>query len=254
MSSPTLKVVLYEGEGTAAWEPGLRLDVVGRCLQAGLRVARVTCLCRIRAAEGEKLLLLGCFQPETRDQLDAASSESLSARDVTGMDADEIMEQVGQARWPQAPAAAAKWVPWFPVLDAEKCIHCAKCLTFCLFGVFSRDAEGKVHVAHPAKCKTNCPACGRVCPSGAIVFPKYAQAPINGGASDEPTQPVQVDLDQLAQRDVYAALRNRSGATKEGAPGDQACDCLRRLSEQLDIPADVLAGLGGSPSARKEDA
>ena len=73
---------------------------------------------------------------------------------------------------------------WFPVIDREKCNNCGKCHDFCLFGVYSREAR-KILVKNPLNCKNNCPACARVCPQKAIIFPKYEKSPINGGLEDE---------------------------------------------------------------------
>ena len=61
---------------------------------------------------------------------------------------------------------------WYPVIDHARCNNCGECLEFCLFGVFSRNRK-KVSVEDPGKCKPGCPACSRVCPKGAIIFPHY---------------------------------------------------------------------------------
>jgi NAD-dependent dihydropyrimidine dehydrogenase PreA subunit len=73
------------------------------------------------------------------------------------------------------------WLPWFPVIDYSRCKHCRQCANFCLFGVYAIDGKDlKVKVARPASCKPLCPACARLCPHAAIIFPKYGSAPING--------------------------------------------------------------------------
>jgi len=71
---------------------------------------------------------------------------------------------------------------WYPVLDESRCIHCGQCHEFCLFGVYERDAAGKVTVAQPDHCKPGCPACSRICPRGAIVFPLYDKDDAIAGA------------------------------------------------------------------------
>ena len=73
---------------------------------------------------------------------------------------------------------------WYPVLDKEKCIECGKCHDFCLFGVYTIENK-RMKVAQPQNCKNNCPACARMCPSKAIIFPKYEKSPINGGTAEE---------------------------------------------------------------------
>ena len=73
---------------------------------------------------------------------------------------------------------------WFPVIDRERCNNCGKCHDFCLFGVYAKE-ERTIVVKKPQNCKNNCPACARVCPQKAIIFPKYEKSPINGGLADE---------------------------------------------------------------------
>ncbi|MDH6358467.1 ferredoxin family protein [Parabacteroides sp. PF5-9] len=92
---------------------------------------------------------------------------------------------------------------WYPVIDKDKCSECEKCHDFCLFGVYSNEG-GRVRVTQPQNCKNNCPACARICPSKAIIFPKYEKSPINGGLQDE-EQALALDT-----KKVYAdALRMR---------------------------------------------
>jgi len=57
-------------------------------------------------------------------------------------------------------------------------------MDFCLFGVYSSE-NGHIKVVKPENCKNNCPACARICPSRAIIFPKYDKSPINGGLDEE---------------------------------------------------------------------
>ena len=63
---------------------------------------------------------------------------------------------------------------WYPVLDYSLCVACGQCHDFCLFGAFSLDEGDRPVVSDPDKCKPGCPACARVCPTGAIMFPHYA--------------------------------------------------------------------------------
>jgi NAD-dependent dihydropyrimidine dehydrogenase PreA subunit len=79
---------------------------------------------------------------------------------------------------------AATGARWYPVMDGDRCTACRHCLQFCLFGVYDLDAEGRVTVANPDACKPGCPACSRICPQGAIIFPLYARptAPAPGSA------------------------------------------------------------------------
>ena len=105
------------------------------------------------------------------------------------------------------------WIPWFPVIDLDRCIHCKQCLNFCLFGVYALDEGSKVRVRNPRKCKTNCPACARLCPEVAIMFPKYAEGPISGREvrpEDLARRDLRVDPRGMSRGDVLAALKERS--------------------------------------------
>lgn len=100
------------------------------------------------------------------------------------------------------------WIPWFPVIDRARCVSCRQCLEFCLFGVYEKDDDGMVIVVRPENCKTNCPACARLCPECAIIFPKYAEPPINGAEiTDEAA--VRAASKALAEGDLRAAIEER---------------------------------------------
>ena len=108
-----------------------------------------------------------------------------------------------------------EWIPWFPVLDYDRCQDCRQCLQFCLFGVYAADEGGKVRVAKPENCKTGCPACARICPQAAIIFPKYAEGPISGDdapppAAEEGRPEKPIDFSSLAGLDIHEAIRRRS--------------------------------------------
>ncbi|MFH1418556.1 MAG: ferredoxin family protein [Planctomycetota bacterium] len=146
------------------------------------------------------------------------------------------------------------WMPWFPVIDYDLCTNCKQCLSFCLFGVFGVDADGNVEVRNPDKCKTRCPACSRVCPSVAIVFPKYDKRPVNGDVvceGDVGRDVVKVDLDELVDKGVRASLRARSGqrggrfSPARAANGALTADLqhLKKMQAELDIPDQVFRGL-----------
>jgi len=71
---------------------------------------------------------------------------------------------------------------WYPIIDESRCRNCHQCFQFCLFGVYTLDAAGKVAVTRPDECKPGCPACSRLCPAGAIMFPLYDKDPAIAGA------------------------------------------------------------------------
>jgi NAD-dependent dihydropyrimidine dehydrogenase PreA subunit len=140
------------------------------------------------------------------------------------------------------------------VIDHARCTNCLQCLSFCLFGVYGVDAERRIQVEQPESCKTNCPACARVCPEAAIMFPKHAASPINGDevrATDLQREPMKVDLSALLGGDMHGLLRDRSARAQsrfstERSP-DQALQerrkCLAALQSLGDIPPEVLMAL-----------
>lgn len=109
----------------------------------------------------------------------------------------------------RAAAAGKGRSPWYPVIDPERCRQCDQCRQFCLFGVYARDAKGNVTVTRPLNCKTGCPACARLCPAQAIVFPFCPESPING---DQPPAEAPAEAGALRARlrdDPLAALAAR---------------------------------------------
>jgi NAD-dependent dihydropyrimidine dehydrogenase PreA subunit len=70
---------------------------------------------------------------------------------------------------------------WYPVIDQPLCIDCGKCFKFCLFGVYTF-ANKELKVVNPLACKNNCPACGRNCPTSAIIFPRLKENSVLSGA------------------------------------------------------------------------
>ena len=112
-------------------------------------------------------------------------------------------------------------------------MQCRKCLGFCLFGVYALDNKSKdngnskgssedtagtavprVRVVRPRACKNGCPACARVCPQLAIIFPKCKDSPINGAPireEDLARKDLKVNVEELAKSpDLYAELRKRA--------------------------------------------
>lgn len=132
---------------------------------------------------------------------------------------------------------------WFPVIDFDRCNHCMQCLSFCLFGVFTAK-DGKIRVAQPDNCKPNCPACARVCPEAAIIFPKHPEPVIHGG--DGPR--VKVDVSALMGGDLYQTLRKRSRFDKDRDAATALAERrehIARLQKELGIPPEVLRDLEG---------
>jgi NAD-dependent dihydropyrimidine dehydrogenase PreA subunit len=69
---------------------------------------------------------------------------------------------------------------WYPVIDYRRCGGCLECLNFCLFGVFGLGESQQPIVEQPDACRDGCPACSRICPAQAIMFPQHEDGRIAG--------------------------------------------------------------------------
>lgn len=169
-----------------------------------------------------KLTVIACRERAVRWLLAAAGIElapqDLDVLDMRSLSSVEILARLGNDAGRSAPALRRElrcgdgWVPWFPVIDRERCTNCKQCLSFCLFGVYRLGDDGSVAVVNPRACKTNCPACARICPQVAIIFPKYSDGPISGAPirdEDHERQRVAVDVAALLGDDAYVALAQR---------------------------------------------
>eukprot|EP01031_Cornospumella_fuschlensis_P053301 gene53301-65102_t len=131
--------------------------------------------------DDRSLLVLESFPEQTAPRLEDANGQvQIDARDITGLDAVAIVALVEKTRGTTPMNEPGKWKPWFPVIDYSRCTNCMQCLSFCLFDVYGVSKDNKIQVQNNDNCKTNCPACSRVCPEVAIMFPKYQAGPING--------------------------------------------------------------------------
>jgi Pyruvate/2-oxoacid:ferredoxin oxidoreductase delta subunit len=246
-----LRVVLYEGPGSRPLDGGLRRRLIGTLLEAGYELSRVVDGDELSSSETAVVIVLGQFSEGRPPMIDLAGNGSAHYRELRGMNGDQVvaeLQRVCEAARVRRPGA---WTPWFPVIDYERCTNCKQCLSFCLFGVYAVDEDERVHVRHPDRCKTNCPACARVCPSASIVFPKYGQAPINGDSvrpEDVDRQAMKVDVSALlGGGDIHSRLRQRSSTAGRK---------LRDVQADLAIPDEVIASLsaerGSTKSVRAE--
>ena len=262
-----LRIVLYEGEGAATLEASVRCSMLTALLEKGYAV---TCAGdgAVAPADASTLLVLGRFEngqaPEAED---ANSKVQVRFRDINGLDADGVTTLVEEERESTQTARHGEWKPWFPVIDYDRCTNCMQCLSFCLFDVYGVDEEQEIQVQNNDNCKTNCPACSRVCPEAAIMFPKYKSGPINGDVvsdGDLNREKMKIDISALLGGDVYQMLRDRSMRaqsrfSKERDSGKalgERTKCLTKLAAEadIDIPLEVLQSLPSADEIQKKAA
>jgi NAD-dependent dihydropyrimidine dehydrogenase PreA subunit len=94
---------------------------------------------------------------------------------------------------------------WYPVIDYSRCTNCLECLDFCLFGVYGVDGHDRILTENQDNCKKGCPACSRVCPEQAIIFPDY-KTPAIAGAAVGSIGALKIDLSRLFGGDTKDAL------------------------------------------------
>jgi NAD-dependent dihydropyrimidine dehydrogenase PreA subunit len=125
------------------------------------------------------------------------------------------------------------WPSWYPVIDYNRCSVCGQCSDFCLFGVYEK-IDGAVKVINPKGCKNNCPACARICPETAIIFPKYKHGGAISGTDsiDEVAEHQRQgqDLKTILGSDIYKALEMRK-AKRQSIIKDEA---MKKAIEERD--------------------
>jgi Pyruvate/2-oxoacid:ferredoxin oxidoreductase delta subunit len=249
-----LRVVVYEGPDSEPLGGEQRFQALSRLLQQGFALTRVGVAGRTAPADGVPALVLGQFRDGLQQIAAEATTDQVRFTNVRGFTDEQIVGAVESVRAESKAVQHGGWKPWYPVIDYDRCTNCMQCLSFCLFGVYGADREGNIQVQNQDNCKTNCPACSRVCPEAAIMFPKYKAGPINGDVvKDEDLQreKMKVDISALLGGDIYSMLRMRSERaqsrfSKERDSGkalNERQKCLTKLAQAGDIPPEVLMSL-----------
>ena len=137
---------------------------------------------------------------------------------------------------------------WYPVVDYGLCTNCMECIDFCLFGVYGVDQGGQILVEEQDSCKKGCPACSRVCPENAIIFPGHKTPGIAG--ADGEVAGLKIDLSKLfgapdalemaaRERDVELVADGRDAVGMEvGIPNRSKVS--QSTSDELDELIDSL--------------
>ena len=232
-----INVVLYR------LDPPTRAGLFRTLLEKGYSVTTATEVDTIQ----NDTVVLGHFDTAPQhDKIHFRNIENRTPAEITAL-VDEIREQASLP-------VPGKWKPWFPVIDYNRCTNCMQCLSFCLFDVYGVSSTGAIQVQNQTNCKTECPACSRVCPEVAILFPKYRHSPIHGGevnTDDLRRESMKVDISALLGGDIYSQLRDRSAKAKsrfskerdEDRALKERMNCLNKLQKDMDIPSEVLAAL-----------
>lgn len=145
-------------------------------------------------------VILACYPRAIRSHLDWLGLTARQVIDIRSKNQEEVLSQFGISYSDNQEANTSEKEytlqkinefpvenqidAWYPILDKDRCTECGKCHDFCLFGVYTIENK-QIKVVQPQNCKNDCPACARMCPSKAIIFPKYEKSPINGGMEDE---------------------------------------------------------------------
>ncbi len=250
------RVLLYEGQGARVLDAAQRSQLLQSLLDAGYSVSRVLPRDPLVPLGHSSLIVLGEFEVDPESFAIDISDVQVSVRDIQGKAPAEVLGMVKQLAEESGGGTAAGWKPWFPVIDFDRCTNCMQCLSFCLFDVYGVTSDGKITVQNQSNCKTDCPACSRVCPEVAILFPKYKGGPINGDEvnnEDIRREAMKVDISALLGGDIYSMLRDRSQKAKSRFSKERDDDralkerqrCLTKLQEAagIDIPAEVLSSL-----------
>ncbi|MEM7454721.1 MAG: ferredoxin family protein [Planctomycetota bacterium] len=156
------------------------------------------------------------------------TNDTALALDGSGLDQPSIVnriESVGGRRW-------------YPVIDYSRCTNCMECIDFCLFGVYGVDNIDTILVEQPDNCRKGCPACSRVCPENAIMFPQH-KTPAIAGALDAAST-LKIDLSQLF------------GAPADGKSAEEIAAIER--DEQLIAAGRTPVGLIPKRSENREEA
>lgn len=252
LTDPTIRVVLYEGTGAEPLAPEERFQTVSALLERGYAVTRAGAERPVAPADKARVTVLGKFLETPAVESD---SKNLRWQSLAGVEPAALADQLDSQQADLGAARPGEWKPWFPVIDYDRCTNCMQCLSFCLFGVYGVDDAKQIQVQNNDNCKTNCPACSRVCPEAAIMFPKYKAGPINGDEvsdSDLNREKMKIDISALLGGDVYSMLRNRSERARSRFSKERDSDkalaerqkCLVKLASMAnDIPPEVLMSL-----------
>ena len=223
--------------------------------QAGIPFVQISDLCGCSVTQKketheifgleDEFLIIACYPRAVRLLLENCgviySTERFNHLNFRELENSSIFDKISvfldgdaQKGVPSELHSNTEWPSWFPAIDYSRCTACGQCADFCLFGVYQK-TDKRVIVTNPQGCKNNCPACGRICPQTAIVFPKYDQGGAISGADtiDEiaEQQRQKHDVDTILGSNIYKALEMRK-AKRQSIIRSEA---MRKAMEERDM-------------------
>ena len=166
----------------------------------------------------ERKLIVACYPRAVKNifrqagvdfgEFEVLNFKELSTEQIRNKLEGEYQLQKGEARY-QVQISKLDVPSWYPVIDESLCTLCGQCARFCLFGVYSYDKKS-LTVVNPLACKNNCPACGRTCPSSAIMFPRLVENSTLAGA--EPG--MKKAADSKGKSSLFVTLNERNQTRK----------------------------------------
>ena len=182
---------------------------------------------------------------EAKQRAKAATSPALVQLGITVTAAAKV-EGAETPRFAAEQLLAQPERRWYPVIDYSRCTNCMECLDFCLFGVYGVDALDRLVVENQDSCKRGCPACSRVCPEQAIIFPDY-KSPAIAGAAVGSIGALKIDLSKLfggGDAMTLAAQERDRELVRDGRDAvGLAVGIPRRQANKAEAPRDDLDNL-----------
>ena len=201
------------------------------------------------AGLGAPLAVVGWVSPRSLECLvrEYADLEPALALDLSAT--EDALSAIEDALGPAQGAGSVREIElpvatrWYPVIDRSRCTSCRHCLQFCLFGVYEM-RDRRVVAVRPDACKDGCPACARVCPQGAIIFP-LSNEPAIAGMPGTIMQP-----DAAARRMYYVRTGRPCPVCGQTAQAGRRADDVATCEECGSALAEPV---GAEPSAVHEE-
>lgn len=194
----------------------------------------------------ERKIMVACYPRAIKNllvqnDLELSGLEVLNFRELSAAEIEQKLKtdfEFTEGKAKEQTVESGLDVPaWYPVIDQPLCIDCGKCFKFCLFGVYTF-GDKKLKVVNPLACKNNCPACGRNCPTSAIIFPRLKEGGVLAGAepgTERKQKGLAADINMISTLNQRSALRRnifRAGLMEQAeAERKRALEELKNLNK-----------------------